>query len=129
MIMNYSVIALGGAAGAVMRVAVGKFLPSLFMGMSAQVLFVNIFGCFMMGLLTELMAFYWPASQNMRYFLVSGFLGSFTTFSAFSVEFALFVEKNDYGMASLFAVLVFSLSIIGFFVGLKLIRAVLGVLF
>ncbi|HBN22293.1 MAG TPA: fluoride efflux transporter CrcB [Holosporales bacterium] len=126
MIIHYSAIALGGAAGAVARVAVGKFLPSVVMGMSAQILFVNIFGCFLMGLLTELMAFYWPASQNMRYFLVSGFLGSFTTFSAFSVEFALFVEKNDYGMAILFSVLIFSLSLIGFFTGLKLISALIG---
>lgn len=75
-----------------------------------------------MGLLTELMALYGSTSDYMRYFLVPGFLGGFTTFSAFALEFGLLYEKHFYELAIFYAILSVLLSIFSFFIGIKLIK-------
>lgn len=75
-----------------------------------------------MGLLTEGMALYWSASENARYFLISGFLGGFTTFSAFALEFGLLIAKGQHILAFLYAGLSFLLSTGTFFIGQKIVR-------
>ena len=57
---------------------------------------VNVLGCFIMGLLVELMALKLNVGNEMRAFLTTGILGGFTTFSAFSLDFALLVERKAY---------------------------------
>lgn len=122
MISHYIVIGLGGAVGAIFRVAMGNLLPSTVLRIPFQILFINVLCCFIMGFLTAIMALYWSISDNMRYFLVPGFLGGFTTFSAFALEFGLLFEKHGYISAILYTTLSFGLSITFFFVGLKIIR-------
>jgi CrcB protein len=122
MISHYIAIGLGGAVGAIFRVVMGNVLPTTVLGIPFQILFVNVLGCFMMGFLTAIMALYWSISDNMRYFLVPGLLGGFTTFSAFALEFGLLFEKHGYVLAFLYTTLSFGLSITCFFVGLKIIR-------
>ena len=104
------------------RVALGRLLPSAVMGIPFQILFVNILGCFIMGLLTETMVSHWSASENIRYFLITGVLGGFTTFSSFALEFGLLCEKNQIMSAIIYATLSFVLSITFFFIGVKIIR-------
>lgn len=122
--MNYSYlfIGLGGAIGAIARVALSRVLPSFVLSLPAKTLLVNIIGCFLIGVLTEIMAFYWNASINARHFLVQGFLGGFTTFSAFALEFGLLYEKGENVLAILYGCLSFVLCIAFFFFGLKVIR-------
>ncbi|MDR1057496.1 MAG: CrcB family protein [Coxiellaceae bacterium] len=103
-----------GLGGAIIRVALGKILPLTVMGLPFYILIVNILGCFVMGLLTELMTVYWSISDNMRYFLISGILGGFTTFSAFALEFGLLCEKHQYIMAIIYASLSISFTISSF---------------
>ncbi len=119
---NFIMTGIGGALGAIVRVALAKILPTTLLGVPIYILSINIIGCLIMGLLTELMATQWSASENMRYFLVSGFLGGFTTFSSFALEFALLYEKHLYTQALIYSALSFFLSIGGFFAGLKFIR-------
>ena len=57
---------------------------------------MNVLGCFIMGLLVELMALKLNVGNEMRAFLTTGILGGFTTFSAFSLDFALLVERKSY---------------------------------
>jgi CrcB protein len=120
--MRYIFVGLGGALGAMARVALTGVLPSFFLAIPLQILCINILGCFALGMLAELMALYWDASINMRHFLVQGFLGGFTTFSSFSLEFGLLYEKGLYGAAAAYAILSLVLSIVFFFFGLKMIR-------
>ncbi len=120
---SYLVIALGGALGAVLRIFIADMLPISILGnIPFQILFINMIGCFMMGLMTEIMSLYWTTSPLMRAFLIPGLLGGFTTFSAFSLEFGLLVEKNLYGSALFYAILSVTLSLGFFFVAIKLIR-------
>lgn len=118
---HYIAIGLGGALGAISRVALAAFLPTAIMGIPIYILSINVIGCGIMGFLTELMALRWSASEGMRYFLISGFLGGFTTFSAFALEFGLLYEKQ-FLSSLLYAALSFFLSIGAFFIGLKMIR-------
>ena len=99
MISYYIAIGLGGGAGAILRVALGKLLPTVILGIPFQILLVNILGCLMMGLLTEMLPMYEYISNNILSFLISGFLGGFTTFSSFTLEFGLLFERQEYLLA------------------------------
>jgi CrcB protein len=70
------------------------------------------------------MALRWNASQELRAFLTTGILGGYTTFSAFSLDFALLVERKAYALAGAYAAGSVVLSLVGIFAGLALIRAV-----
>src|SRR5579872_3242514 len=83
----YFFVGLGGALGAIARILVARAAPSFLFGVPLAIFCVNVIGCFALGVLTEIFALYWNASLNARHFLIQGFLGGFTTFSAFSMEF------------------------------------------
>ena len=118
----YFLVGLGGAAGAIARVALSRILPHSILGMPVKILFINILGCFLIGLLTGIMTFYWSASINTKHFLIQGFLGGFTTFSAFALEFGLLHDEGTDIIAIVYAILSVVLSLTLFFVGLKFIR-------
>jgi len=121
-VKQYIFVGLGGASGAIARVALSRILPSFVLTIPFKILFINVIGCFAMGLLVEALALYWSASIDTRHFLVQGFLGGFTTFSAFSLEFGLLFEKGLHGSAIVYALLSMVLSIVFFFAGMKMIR-------
>tara|TARA_R110000787_G_scaffold1497_13_gene6536 strand:- start:19619 stop:19999 length:381 start_codon:yes stop_codon:yes gene_type:complete len=119
-------VAIGGALGACARYGVAQvMLRQLGPGYPYGTLFVNIVGSFLMGVLIELIALRWSPSPELRVLLVTGFLGGFTTFSAFSLDVALMVEKGEMLSAAGYILLSVILSIAGLFAGLHLMRAVL----
>lgn len=122
MISYYVATGVGGAIGAISRLALSKIFPQTFMEIPLQILLINIIGCLVMGILTECMALYWSVSDNIRYLLISGFLGGFTTFSSFALEFGTLFEKNLYLSAIIYATLSVVLSLIFFFIGVKFAR-------
>jgi len=83
-------IALGGAVGAVSRYGFGALAQrAAHAGFPVGTLAVNVVGCILVGALAKLFANTQTHSQ-LRAFLIVGFCGGFTTFSAFSLEsFAL----------------------------------------
>ena len=117
-------VALGGAIGSAARYGVnvwsGRLLGAAF---PWATLAVNIIGCFAMGLLIELMALKFNVSTEARAFLTTGILGGFTTFSAFSLDFALLVERKTYLLAGAYAAGSVLLSLAAVFAGLYLVRA------
>ena len=116
-------VGLGGGIGAITRVTLGSIMPQMvFKDFPLPILIINILGCFLMGLLFEVLTLYWSPSFNIRSFLISGFLGGFTTFSAFSLEFALLVEKKLYVSCFLYIFLSIFLSLCFFFLGSNLIK-------
>ncbi|MDH3327022.1 MAG: fluoride efflux transporter CrcB [Gammaproteobacteria bacterium] len=85
--INLIAIAVGGAFGAVARYASSIWVYSV-LGRSFPfgTLVVNVAGSFVMGLLAVLLIERMVAGPELRAFIMIGFLGSFTTFSTFSLE-------------------------------------------
>jgi fluoride exporter len=123
---NIILVALGGAVGSVCRYLVGawtlrRFGPAFPWG----TLTVNIVGCFVIGLLTEVIARRLNASAEMRLLLVTGFLGGFTTFSAFSLDAIALYERGAVTAAALYVAASVGVSLVAVFGGLALGRAML----
>lgn len=118
-------VALGGAIGAVMRLLSAGWVSRLtgegFLGTA----FVNVAGSFAMGLLAVLMMERMPGSWG-RFapFLMTGVLGGFTTFSAFSLDALFLIERGRTGVAAAYVAGSVALSVLALFAGLKLARGI-----
>lgn len=119
-------IAAGGAIGAVgrhlMSAQVMKLVGS---GFPWGTVSVNVLGSFIMGVLVEMMALRWNVGNEMRAFLTVGILGAFTTFSTFSLDFAVLLERGAGLVALGYAALSVVLAVLGLFAGLAITRAVI----
>ena len=117
-------VAAGGAIGAALRhlVNVGA-LRLVGSGFPWATLAINIAGSFAMGVFVELLGRRFGGSNELRLFVATGILGGFTTFSAFSLDFALLWERGDTAAALSYAMASVILSIAGLFLGLWLARA------
>jgi CrcB protein len=122
MLTHYFWIGLGGAFGAIARASLGALLPAQLAGLPLQIIAVNVIGSGVMGLLAEMMALYWSPSDALRYFLLAGFLGGFTTFSSFAFETGLLVDRHEIVLAILYVALSVSLSLGAFFLGMRVVR-------
>jgi CrcB protein len=81
---------------------------------------VNLIGSFLIGLLAAYFAFRtnFAGTQHMRLFLITGILGGFTTFSSFSLDFAMLFERGDMRSAALYAIGSVGVSLAAVFLGL-----------
>lgn len=121
---NIALVAIGGAVGSVARYLVGIGALRLFgPDFPVGTLAVNIVGSFLMGVFIELVALKFDGSPALRLLIATGFLGGFTTFSAFSLDVVGLWERG--AVASLLVYLVGSVvfSILALFAGLVLVRA------
>jgi CrcB protein len=75
-----------------------------------------------MGLIAGYLALKGEASQPWRLFLMTGILGGYTTFSAFSLDTALLYERGELGLAAAYILGSVVLSIAGLFAGIALVR-------
>ncbi len=83
---------------------------------------VNIVGSLLMGLLAGYFAARTGIPQHLRLFLTTGILGGFTTFSAFSLDAALLIERHAYWSAAAYMLGSVILSLVALFAGLSLFR-------
>jgi len=121
--MLYLIVFLGAGAGGALRHGVNVWAARLFgYGFPLGTLIVNVTGSFAMGLLAGYFAYRTGISQHMKLFLTTGILGGFTTFSAFSLDTALLIERHGYGQAAGYVVASVMLSLIGVFAGLMIFR-------
>ena len=119
-------IALGGALGAVSRHVVNQAGMRLIGPEWPYGTFtVNVLGCFLLGGLVGWLALAGrPDATELRYALGVGFLGAFTTMSAFSLDVMVMVERKTYGMAAMYAGGTLMASMVAVFAGLILARKV-----
>lgn len=117
--------ALGGAIGSSCRYLVGVWALRFFgPGYPWGTFIVNVVGSFLIGALAEFIALKLNASAELRVLIVTGFLGGFTTFSAFSLEVATLFERGALHLSAIYVVSSLVLSIAAVFAGLALVRAV-----
>lgn len=123
MLFNVSLVALGGAIGSSLRYLSGLALTRSFgIGYPLGVLPVNIIGSFLMGLFFVYAHHKGYTSANL--FVMTGMLGGFTTFSAFSLEAVTLMERGQFGQAALYIGLSVGLSILGLMAGLAAARGI-----
>jgi CrcB protein len=124
---RFLIVAAGGALGAMARYGLGRLLPVSSGGWPWPTLTANVVGGLLMGALTGWLAFRGGAHQETwRLFAAVGVLGGFTTFSAFSLETVLMIERRQFAMAGGYVAVSVAASVIALFLGLMLARRAFG---
>jgi fluoride exporter len=119
----YLIVALGSGIGGALRHAVNVGAPRLMgAGWPYGTFAVNVLGSFAMGAIAGYFAFKGTGSQRWLLFLTTGILGGFTTFSAFSLDVALLVERGRLGATASYLLGSVVLSIAALFLGLAIAR-------
>lgn len=126
MLTTLSLVALGGAIGAALRYITGVGVLRVFGqgDFPLAILTVNIIGSFLMGAFVVAVA--QRGLTHLSPFVMTGVLGGFTTFSAFSLETMTLIERGQVGSATLYVVLSVGLSVGGLALGLILARSILA---
>lgn len=101
--LGYLVVFVGAGVGGVIRhgtnIGVARLLGTHF---PSHTLIINIVGSLVMGLVAGWFALKSGSTGHLRFFLATGILGGFTTFSAFSLDAILLWERHEYGLAALY---------------------------
>ncbi len=121
--INYLLVFFGGGLGASLRHTVNLVCARLLgTAFPYGTFLINISGSIVMGLIAGYLAFKGGATQHWRLFIMTGILGGYTTFSAFSLDTALLYERGALGLAAFYLLGSLALSIAGLFGGLALVR-------
>ncbi len=125
MFMTFLSVALGGAIGASLRFSVGLWVERMAApSFPLAVMGVNVIGSFIMGVFAI-----WSLERGhaaLNPFVMTGILGGFTTFSAFSLEALTLIERGEGLLALLYVALSVGLSIGALALGIWLMRGVLA---
>jgi len=118
-------VGIGGGLGALLRYGVASAIQSAaWPGYPWGIFVVNITGGLAMGLIVELSALKLQMSAEMRAFLTTGILGGYTTFSTFSLDSVLLIERGQYVSAATYVIGSTVLSILAVFAGMWAVRAI-----
>jgi len=120
-------VALGGAIGSVLRYQFGRGMtqwlgPTVVTAFPWATLAVNVLGSFAMGLLAGFLARYGEGGEQARLLLGVGLLGGFTTFSAFSLEMMLLIERGQAAQGFVYAAVSVLAGLSALYIGLIVMR-------
>ena len=124
MLATVCLVALGGAIGAALRYLSGVGITRV-LGhgdFPVAIMTVNIVGSFLMGMFVVFAAH--RGGTHLAPFVMTGVLGGFTTFSAFSLETMTLIERGQVMSAGLYVLLSVGLSVLGLMCGLWLARGI-----
>jgi len=117
-------VGVGGGLGALLRYYVASLVQPAGYAFNWGIFAVNISGGFMMGLIVEASALRFNLSPDLRSFLTVGILGGYTTFSTFSLDSALLLQRGEYLQAAGYIIGSVVLSILALFAGLWIVRTI-----
>jgi CrcB protein len=119
----YLLVFVGGGMGAALRHGINVAFARWFgIGFPFHTLFENVSGSIAMGLLASYFVVTAGSPQSLRLFLTTGILGGYTTFSAFSLDTVLLIERDQYGLAAIYVVASVLASVVGLALGVGLVR-------
>ena len=122
--MPYLIIFVGAGIGGALRHGVNVGASKMFgYGFPLGTFIVNVLGSFAMGLLAGFFVYRAGVPQHLRLFLTTGILGGFTTFSTFSLDAALLIERHSFGAAAGYVVGSVAAAIAALFFGLAVFRS------
>lgn len=121
---HFLIVFLGGGLGAGMRHLTGLAALRLFgPGFPWGTITVNVVGSLAMGIFIALLGRKFQAPNELRLLIATGFLGGFTTFSAFSLDVAVMWERGATSTAFIYVTASVVLSLVAVFAGLWLVRS------
>ena len=122
---SYLLVGIGGALGALARFGAQNWIGSLPNGFPVATFLVNIVGSIAMGVLVGVLARTTPQYQNeIRLFVAVGIFGGFTTFSSFSLDAIVLIERGEVLQAAVYIVGSVLLSLVGLWIGLTAVRVI-----
>ncbi len=122
--MLYLIVFAGAGIGGALRHGVNIAAAKIFgLGFPYGTLIVNVTGSFVMGLFAGYFAYRSGVPQHVRLFLTTGILGGFTTFSTFSLDAALLIERHAFAMAAAYAIGSIAAGVAALFFGLAVFRS------
>lgn len=119
--MHYFYVAVFGAFGAVTRYWIGCSIGTNAFPYST--LLINITGCFLLAIVVTHMTTFSNISKDVVTGIGTGFVGSFTTFSAFSTEICIMIERGD-GLSAAYYIIA---SVMGGFLSICATRRDIGI--
>jgi len=116
-------IGIGGGLGSILRYLTGfvffKFYSSTF---PLATFSINLIGCFIIGILIAFSSKQFILSEQLKFFLITGFCGGYTTFSAFSTENIQLFLKGEYLITALYIAASVFFGILAVFLGMVLVK-------
>lgn len=123
MIKQALFVGLGGAAGSILRyvthVVTTRYYAASF---PLATFMVNVAGCFLVGLIFGMTAHETTETQNLKFLLITGFCGGFTTFSAFALENVKLMHSGDTTLAVLYTFGSIAAGLLAAWIGLLIAR-------
>ena len=122
MIIKILYIAIGGSIGSILRFLFSNFCKIYFPFFPIGTLAVNVLSSFFIGLFVSYLNNKEVSEMIVRYFFIIGLLGSFTTFSAFSIETLELYKQDGLSLSLLYVILSIMLSIFSAYIGFTLFK-------
>ena len=116
--LHFFLVASGGASGALLRFLINNIFRSYLYNSFYLTLFINVVGSFLIGYVISLNLIKNLSEDLIKYFFIIGFLGSFTTFSAFSFEVVELILSQKIILASFYIFLSIFLCIVAAYLGM-----------
>lgn len=98
--MSWLAVGVGAAIGAWLRWCLGMWMNNIHQHIPLGTLVANLVGGFIIGMATSFFFWHNNISPEWRLFIITGFLGGLTTFSTFSAETVLMLQRGEYIWAS-----------------------------
>jgi CrcB protein len=121
--LNYIAIALGAVLGALLRHLLFNLIK--IDSFPYHTIAVNIIGCFLIGVFAEYCIIKGNVSFIIRLFFITGFLGSFTTFSSFALDAGFLTEKGELFKAFLYISSSVLLGLVSYFTAVYIVRSLI----
>ena len=119
-------IAIGGMFGALSRYYLGQQVLKYFgYYFPLQTIIINVVGSFLIGLIFEISKTKLSLNEDLRLLITVGFLGSFTTFSAFTLDFFLLIEKEEIFLALIYIIASVMIAIFAMLFAIWLVRSLI----
>jgi CrcB protein len=122
--MKMLLVAVGGAIGSMSRYQIGAMVLARTetWAFPLGTFLVNVLGCLIAGILIGVAEYRDFLTLEMRLLVFTGFLGGFTTFSAFGVESVALIERGQYAMAATYVISSVLVGLGALFAAIKLVN-------